>query len=60
VAKFAFLYASISIFVELMKINAKIAINLIALFSWPQLITAIVGGIIALSIIPALKRTVKD
>ncbi len=60
VAKFAFLYASISIFVELMKINAKIAISLIALFSWPQLITAIVGGIIALSIIPALKRTVKD
>ncbi len=60
VVKFAFLYGAIVLFTSFMKLNAKVALTLTGLFSWPQLLTAVVGGCIALAVIPALKRVVKD
>ncbi|HEX2945419.1 MAG TPA: ECF transporter S component [Clostridia bacterium] len=51
VSKFAFLYAAISIFTYLVKMKPQVAITLTGLFSWPQLLTAVIGGIIALVII---------
>lgn len=60
-AKFAFLFASITIFSNLMKANLKIPPVFIASFTWPQLVTALIGGIIALLfIIPAIRKAVKD
>lgn len=35
--------------------NAKVAKNLSLMFSWPQLVTALIGGAIALIILPRLK-----
>lgn len=60
VAKAAFLYGSISLFTNIMKLNDKVSMVLTNLFSWPQLVTAVIGGIIALAAIPALKRVIKD
>jgi len=51
VLKFAFLYASISVFTSLVEMKPQQAVTLTNLFSWPQLITAIVGGAIALVIL---------
>lgn len=60
VAKFAFLYAAVTIFSNLVKDSLKIPPVFIGLFSWPQLVTAIIGGVIALVIIPPLRKAVKD
>ena len=40
-------------------IPAKQAAALSAMFSWPQLVTALIGGAIALLIVPALKKAIK-
>lgn len=34
--------------------------TLIASFSWPQLVTALIGGAIALAIIPVLKKAIRE
>lgn len=57
--KFAFLWASILIFVGFMKIPGQKATLLIASFSWPQLVTALIGGAIALAVLKALGRTIE-
>lgn len=60
VLKFGFLYGTILLFTSYMALNEKISLTLISLFSWPQLLTAIIGGVIALAVFPALRRVVKD
>ncbi len=30
------------------------------MFSWPQLVTALIGGVLALAVVPALKKAIKD
>ncbi len=57
--KFGFLYASIAIFLSLYSVPPKIATLLYFSFGWPQLVTAIVGGAIALAVMHPLKKTVK-
>ena len=39
--------------------DAKVA-ALTASFSWPQLITALIGGAVSLLVIPTLKKAIKD
>lgn len=60
VVKFLLLYGSVLAFTRLMSINEKIAAVLVGLFGWPQLVTAIIGSIVAILVIPVLKRTVKE
>lgn len=55
VLKFAFLYFAIRLFLRMFEFS-KFAKVLTALFSWPQLITALLGGVIALAVIKALKN----
>ena len=54
--KFLFLFASITVFTSMANIQPKIAASLMLLFSWPQLITAVIGGIIAFIVLKALER----
>lgn len=58
VLKFAVLFASITLFTRLLSINPKIAALLTTLFGWPQLLTAVVGGAIALIVIKSLKKII--
>lgn len=58
IAKFGLLYASISIFTNVVEVAEKPAAVLNALFSWPQLLTALVGGVIALLVIRALRKSI--
>ncbi|MCX7771762.1 MAG: ECF transporter S component [Clostridia bacterium] len=60
IGKSVFLYGAILIFIGLMKLNPKVGAALTLLFSWPQLVTAILGGMIALAILPVLERTIKE
>lgn len=60
VLKFGFLWGSILLFVSFMNIPDKKATLLIASFSWPQLVTALIGGAIALAVIKALKKSVEE
>ena len=59
VLKFAFLFAGVNLFVNWMGIPAQKATAMIAAFSWPQLVTAAIGGVIALLVIKALDRAVE-
>lgn len=51
VLKFGFLYAAIAVFTSLVEMKPQFAATLTNLFSWPQLITALAGGAIALVIL---------
>ncbi len=51
VCKFAFLYASITVFTNLVEMKPQIAEKLNGMFSWLQLLTAVIGGILALIVI---------
>lgn len=55
-AKFALLYAAINLFLNLLSFP-KFAKILLMLFSWPQLITALIGGAIALAVIKNLEKS---
>lgn len=59
VLKFGFLWASVNLFVWMMSIPAAKAVILIASFSWPQLVTAVIGGILALLVLMALDKALK-
>lgn len=52
--KFGFLFASVHVFVRMMNLPAKKADAMIASFGWSQLVTALIGGAIALAVIKAL------
>jgi len=54
VLKFGFLFLGVNIFVNLMGIPAQKAPAMIATYSWPQLVTAVIGGVLALLVIKAL------
>jgi len=56
VLKFAFLFAGVNIFVRLMNMPGQKAAAMTSMFSWPQLVTAAIGGIIALLVLKALNR----
>jgi hypothetical protein len=58
IVKFAFLFASISIFTKVMEVPEKQALILNTLFSWPQLVTALVGGAIALVVLKTLRKSI--
>lgn len=60
VCKFAFLYMSALKLVPLFKIGfkAKVYKNLVFMMGFPQLITAIIGGIIAIIIISLMKKRI--
>jgi hypothetical protein len=51
VVKFLALYASIIVFTNMANIPAKKATAMIFTFGWPQLVTALIGGVIAYFVI---------
>ena len=57
VLKFAFLFTGIRLFLQIFSFP-KFAKVLTVLFGWPQLLTALLGGIIALAAIKALKGNI--
>jgi len=57
VLKFGFLYAAISVFTSVVNMQPKVAVTLINLFSWPQLVTALIGGAIALAVLAAVGKS---
>jgi hypothetical protein len=59
ILKFAFLLAAINIYVKYAELAEKQVANLLYAFSWPQLITAIIGGILALAVLKALGKKVE-
>ena len=59
VVKFAFLFAAISIFTSIVKMKPQIAATLTNLFSWPQLVTALIGGVIALVVLAAVGKSLE-
>jgi len=60
VAKAGFLFASVKAFLCFMKVNETVAATLTTMFSWPQLVTAVAGGLIALAVIPAVRKVIVD
>lgn len=57
VCKFLVLYlVVVQLLIPLGNLPAPVA----AQFSWPQLVTALIGGFIALAIVPTLKKALKD
>lgn len=61
VLKFGFLFASINLFVNWVNLPEKQATTMLASFSWPQLVTAIIGGALALAVLKTIgKSLVKE
>lgn len=58
VLKFAALFAAVTLFTRLLPIKPQFAVILTALFGWPQLLTAVIGGVIALIVIKSLKKII--
>jgi len=56
VLKFIFLYVSILIFLSFYAVPSKQGETMLFIFSWPQLVTALTGGAIALVVINVLKK----
>lgn len=58
--KFAFLFASVTVFIRyigpIIKLPSKTGVVLAGLFSWPQFVTAVIGGILALIVLKALRN----
>lgn len=54
-AKFAFLFLSVNVIAKLL-IKQEMVSKVAQMMSWPQLATALVGGVIAWGIMKALKR----
>ncbi len=59
VLKTGFLTAAVMTFVGIMNMPDKKESALMFSFTWPQLVTAIVGGIIALTVIKALEKSIE-
>ncbi len=56
-AKFVVLYlVVVKLFIPMGNLPAKVA----AQFSWPQLVTALIGGFLALAVVPTIKKAIKD
>ena len=59
VAKFAALYVGIVLIAAPHLLNLPPAAPVYFMFSWPQLVTALLGGSVALNLFPLLKRALK-
>jgi hypothetical protein len=57
--KFGFLYAAISVFTSVVEMKPQVAITLKSLFSWPQLLTAAIGGVIALAVLKLIGKSLE-
>jgi len=55
ILKFAFLFGTSSIVINLLA-NQKVAANVAVMMSWPQLVTALAGGLIAYSFLRGIKK----
>jgi hypothetical protein len=53
--KFIFLYFSVSFIIKLL-LKQELAVKVSQMMSWPQLVTAILGGVIAWAVLKWLKR----
>lgn len=64
VAKFVTLYSFVAwvicgLLADALSVKQLMAEKLIATFSWPQLVTALIGGGIAILIVPTLRKALK-
>lgn len=59
VLKFGFLFAAINLFVSILKMPSAKANLMIIAFSWPQLVTAVIGGAIAMLVMKALGKALE-
>lgn len=57
--KFGFLYAAVSVFTSVVEMKPQVAIMLKSLFSWPQLLTAAIGGVIALAVLKLIGKNIE-
>ncbi|WHH58915.1 ECF transporter S component [Petroclostridium sp. X23] len=57
-AKFVFFVVAIQMSLQLF--NVKIPAKIVATFSWPQLVTALIGGAVAVVVLKALKSALKS
>lgn len=60
ILKFAVLYTAITIFTSAVQMKPQVALTLTNLFSWPQLITALVGGAIALAVLATVGKRLES
>jgi len=60
VLKFGFLYAAISVFTSMVEMKPQFAATLTNLFSWPQLITGVIGGTLALTILKLAGKSLEQ
>ena len=60
VLKFGLLYAVIVVFLGIFQVKPKVAGVLLFSFSWPQLVTALVGGLVAMLVLKALGKSVEQ
>lgn len=56
--KFSFLYAAVTIFLGLAQVKPQLAAVMYFTFGWPQLVTALLGGVIALIVTDYLKKSI--
>ncbi len=59
ILKFGFLYGSINLFLNIFEFP-KFAQKLLAMFSWPQLVTALIGGFIAIPVIIRIRKAIDN
>jgi uncharacterized membrane protein YeaQ/YmgE (transglycosylase-associated protein family) len=60
IAKFAALYLLVSVLLcNILPLKPMQIKTFQAMFSWPQLVTALIGGAIALAIVPVIKKAIK-
>ncbi len=57
--KFGFLFLAIRVFLNIFSFS-KFTARLLELFSWPQLITALIGGIVAIPVIYSLRKALNN
>jgi len=57
--KFVVLYASVTLFTSLVQMPPQMAATLTNLFSWPQLVTALTGGAVALAVLAAIEKRIE-
>jgi hypothetical protein len=57
--KTAFLWMAFTWLLTLVSINPKIAAGLLFVMSWPQLVTTVLGGLLALAVVKRLNNAKK-
>lgn len=61
-AKFLVLWLGVTKWIVpiVLGLPAKKAVIVSAAFSWPQIVTAVIGGVLAILVLPLVKKAVKD